>query len=396
MPDIQTELKTAIDNLGTATETFRGEIGTMREEVKKYGEATAETKTVVDRINEDLSNLEAKVDRLRGATKGGFGQDVDAKQAEGERKAFNGWARKGMEAVGAEERKFLARDDATQGGALAPTDMATEILKGVVLYSPLRNYARVRATNRKTLSIPKRTQLPVAQWQGEGPVAETQGSGYGMEEVSVWDLTSKTLISKENLDDSAFNLEGELVDDNILQSGVKENQGFWTGTGVMMPEGILTNASVEDISTTAGSGKFNAKDMIALVYGLKSAYAANGRIFLERKTMGVVRGLVDDNGQFLWQPGLAADKPNRILDLEYTETPELPAPATIAGGAYTVGQYPIVVADMRQGYSIIDRAMMEVSRDDKSLFPLVKFVFLRRVGGQVVLPEAIKRLKVAS
>jgi HK97 family phage major capsid protein len=58
---------------------------------------------------------------------------------------------------------------------------------------------------------------------------------------------------------------------------------------------------------------------------------------------------------------------------------------------------PILFGDLRRGYTIVDRVSLSVLRDPftQATSGNVRFIARRRVGGQVVLPEALRRLKVA-
>jgi HK97 family phage major capsid protein len=57
--------------------------------------------------------------------------------------------------------------------------------------------------------------------------------------------------------------------------------------------------------------------------------------------------------------------------------------------------FPIAFGDFRRGYTMVDRISMAMLRDPytKASQGQVKFVARRRVGGQVVLAEAIRVLK---
>jgi HK97 family phage major capsid protein len=404
MPDLQTEIKTLVETLGKDTHEFKSTLEAHDAEVKRLGTVSAETNTKLDAIDAAIASVEVKLDRFRTASQGGGGawerqaEGVDPARLVGERKAFDVWARRDMAAVPAEERKFLARDDASQGGVLAPTDMVQGIVKGIQLYSPIRQFANVVTTSRGSVNVKKRTGVPSARWQGElESRSQTSGSAYADEEMMVWELTAEVEFSQANLEDSAYDIEGQTRMDVEEQFGVKEGLGFVAGTGIKQPEGFTVNPFVTAaaIDTTAGSGKFDADDLIRFAYELKSVYAQNARFYFERRTMGVIRRLrYSGTDTLLWQPGLAMDRPNTLLDAPYTEVPDLPAPN--ASGAYTVGQYPVAFGDMRRAYTIGDRTTIQVIRDNLSKAPHVRLIFTRRTSGQVVLPDALKLLKVAA
>jgi HK97 family phage major capsid protein len=62
------------------------------------------------------------------------------------------------------------------------------------------------------------------------------------------------------------------------------------------------------------------------------------------------------------------------------------------------GTFPIAFGDFNAGYRIYDRVSLAVLRDPYTMAKnsLVRFHARRRVGGDVVRPEAIRKLKMAT
>jgi len=60
--------------------------------------------------------------------------------------------------------------------------------------------------------------------------------------------------------------------------------------------------------------------------------------------------------------------------------------------------FPVVFGDFRRGYLIVDRLILDVMVDPYSSKNqgMVEFSARRRVGGQVVIADALKKLKIAS
>jgi HK97 family phage major capsid protein len=93
----------------------------------------------------------------------------------------------------------------------------------------------------------------------------------------------------------------------------------------------------------------------------------------------------------LWTPGIKTDaRPATILDRPYVTAPDMPA--------IGAGLYPILFGDFRRAYMIIDRVVMEMMTDPFSSKATgqIEFSARRRVGGQVVLAEAIRKQKIAA
>jgi HK97 family phage major capsid protein len=81
---------------------------------------------------------------------------------------------------------------------------------------------------------------------------------------------------------------------------------------------------------------------------------------------------------------LIAGVPNTILGYPYVEAADMPDVAAAAK--------PVIFGDFRRGYMIVDRVSLAVLRDPftQATSGNVRYVARRRVGGQVVMPEAMR------
>ena len=61
------------------------------------------------------------------------------------------------------------------------------------------------------------------------------------------------------------------------------------------------------------------------------------------------------------------------------------------------GTKPIIFGDFRRGYLIVDRTQLSIMRDPftQATSGNVRYIARRRVGGQVILPEALATITVA-
>jgi len=301
----------------------------------------------------------------------------------------------------AEEYKAMTVTDDTTGGYLAPIEYVKEIIKAVTLISPVRDIVRVRQTASKTIQLPKRTaQFAARRTSEQGTRTETTGLAYGMVEIDAPEMYALVDISQQNLEDSAFDLEAEIRMESEEQFAVKEGAEFVTGTGVGECEGIVTNtvaASTGAIpSTVSGSASVIADangvadGIITLFHTVKTQYARQGQWILNRLTLGAVRKLKDNNKQYIWQPGLAQGVQNTILSAPYTEVPDMQSEGA--------NNYPIGFGDWNRAYTLLDRIGMQLLRDPytQATSGMIRFLLRRRVGGRVVLGEAVRLLKCST
>lgn len=337
-----------------------------------------------EQIGERLENLETMLKRPQAGMETG---DIDVAM-----KAFDTLLRKGKEGMEPEELKALTVGNDTTVGFLAPPEYIRELIKAVTEISPLRSVAKIRSTGQRSIQIPKRTGQFTAQWTAEvGTRSETTGYRVGMEEIPTHELYALVDISNQMLEDSVFDLEAEMQSEFATQFAKGEGAAFISGSSINQPEGILTNSDVGE--TVSGNGTALLADgLISLVHAVKSEYGQNGTFVFNRSTLAAIRKLKDTAGQYVFQAGmmLTSGVPNTILGSPYIEATDMP---DIAANAF-----PIVFGDFSQAYTIVDRVGLSVQRDNftQATAGNVRYVARRRVGGQVVLAEAIRKQKVSA
>lgn len=434
--------KTAVEQVMTAFEEFKAANDNRIKEIEKKGSADVVTSEKVARIeavlvkseeaNQKLtaSILEAKrvADEAKAALDGekkhvdeleaklnllSLNGSSDPEVRKNELKAkVNDWARAvvsanlmGVQNLTAPQQKALADVTAeykalsigndTTGGYLAPMEYIREILKTVTEISPARSLARVRSTASKAIMIPKRTGQFAAQWTAEqGTRSETDGLRYGMWEIPTHEMYALIDISQQNLEDSAFNMESEISFEATEQFAVAEGAAFVSGDGIGKPQGFLVSADVtgnnSGTAATIADADGQANGLLTLKYSLKTAYARNAVWALNRTTLGSVRKLKDADKNYIWMPGIALGRPNTIDGDPYVEVPDMPSEGA--------GLVPVAYGDFKRGYTLVDRISMEMLRDPytQATAGNIRFIFRRRIGGQVVMGEAIKKLTCAT
>lgn len=296
-----------------------------------------------------------------------------------------------MEIVNKYMNTIVKSDDVSAGYLLAPPEMESAIIKNVVEMTPMRSLATVRTIGSASLKQPKKTGSGSATRVGEIAARTNTGDPtYGMIEIQAPEMYARIAISQQMLEDSGYDLLAELREDASEQFAVKEGLEYISGLGAAnQGEGILTNA---DISYTASgaAAAITADGLHSLIYAIKTAYAANALLGMNRATLGAIRKLKDGTGGYLWVPGIANASPNTINGVRYVEMPDMPD--------ISAGTYPVIYGDFRRGYKIVDRVGISFQADymTEADNGLVVFRARKRSGSAVVLPEAIRKLKIAA
>ncbi len=402
------DIKTAVEGMATAFEEFKATNDARLAEIEKKGSSDP-------LVDEKLKNIEADLDRfedinqkltLAQQEQKGFSEKLENMEALLKRpevsmetdqvdiavKAFDKWLRKDKQGLEPEEIKALTVSDDTQAGFLAPPEYVNELIKTLTEISPMRTIARVRQTSQKSIQMPSRTATFSAAWVAEqGTRSETTGYTTQLEEIPTHEQYALVDISNQMLEDSVFNLEAEMQEEFSTQFAKNEGNAFISGDSVGKPEGVLTNSSVG--TTNSGSGTALTGDgLIDLVHAVKTPYGANGTFIFNRTTLAAIRGLKDGGGQYIFQAGmmLTAGVPNTILGYPYVEMPDMP---DVAGSAK-----PVAFGDFARGYMIVDRVSLSVMRDPftQATSGNVRYVARSRVGGQVVLAEALRTQTISA
>ena len=402
------DVKNAVEGIAVAFEEFKATNDARLAEIEKKGSSDP-------LVEEKLKNIEADLDRFEDINqKLTLAQEqtkqmgeklenmetmlkrpesgLDTKSVDAEMKLFDKWMRHGEKGMEPDEVKALTVSDDSQAGFLAPPEYVNELIKTITEISPMRQIARVRATTQKSIQMPSRTATFSAAWVSEqGTRSETTGYTTQLEEIPTHEQYALVDISSQMLEDSVFNLEAEMNSEFATQFAKNEGNAFIAGNSVGKPEGVTTNSDVG--TTNSGSGTALTGDgLIGLVHDIKSEYGRNATFIFNRSTLADIRKLKDTAGQYVFQAGmmLTAGVPNTILGYPYVEMPDMPDVASSAK--------PVAFGDFRRGYMIVDRVALSILRDPftQATSGNVRYVARARVGGQVVLAEALRTQTISA
>ena len=290
-----------------------------------------------------------------------------------------------------EERKVLTIADATHAGVLAPYEYVQQILKYVTVYSPIRRLATVRQTSRYDVEIPTETAIGVATWVAESAEkTETTGQTYALTDVKLFEMKQLYKATQHMLEDAVFNIEAELAGSIGRAMGLLEGTAFVSGDGTTAPEGIITNTTcIAAKYATAASNAIAIADLLGIYYQLKAYYIPNATWLWARSTTAEVAALKNaTTNSYLIQPNLMENQPAQLFGCPIVECPDFPDQVTDSA-------YIAAFGDIRAGYTIVDRVDIVIQRliEKYAEFGMIGFLARKRVGGKVVIPEAIQLLQ---
>lgn len=397
-------VKTAVDAMATAFEEFKTVNDQRLAEIEAKGSSDPVTEEKLAKIEADLDryeNINQKLVQQEKAAEG-FGEKLaeietllkrpangmEAKQVDLSLKAWDSFMRKGEQGMDELELKALTVGTAATAGNLAPAEYVEELVKVITEISPVRSVARIRQTSNKEIEVPSKTATFAAAWTAEtGSRTETTGYTTSLNTIPTHELYALVDISSALLEDSVFDLEAEMNTEFAEQFAKAEGAAFISGNGTNKPTGIAEGSTVSTTAAAAAAA-IATDDLMNLVHDLKSEYARSASFMMNRSTLGEIRKLKDTAGQYIFQTGFSGQSglPNTILGHPYVEAPDV---ADIAASAKSV-----IFGDYRRGYMIVDRVALSVLRDPYSQASSgnVRYIARRRVGGEVVLAEAMRIL----
>lgn len=350
-------------------------------EVKKFGEANAEIEEKINKLNEKIDNLEAKLNR----------PPIETNQVEQEnsKQAFLKYMRKGI--LTPEELKFLATDEGATGGFLVPPTVDAGIIEKLRAVSAIRSIANVKTISGNVLEVLRQKDKFTVKVKGERELASNPSTAANelFELLRIpthsYQPDPPIAITRELLEDANTNMETWLTENLVADYAEKEGTDFVIGSGSNSATGILTSSITEVKSGDANSIKPDS--LIKLVYDLPSKFAKNAKFLMHRKTIGEIRQLKDPvTGTYFWQPSLLAGEPQQILNIPVVEDDNMPV---VAAGAY-----PIVLGDW-SWYYVVDRRGIIIERDTTKYFPFIVFYSTKRTGGMCVREEAFRKYKIS-
>jgi HK97 family phage major capsid protein len=292
-----------------------------------------------------------------------------------------------------DEVKVLTIADSTHAGVLAPPEYVNQIIHYATLQHPMRTVATVRQTTQERVYFPTETAIGVATWEAESATkSETTGLTYALTTIIPQEIKILYKATQKMLEDSMFNLEAEIAQAVGRAFGTLEGTAFYSGNGTTTgPEGIVTNSTVAaDANPLNTHNTLTFDDFLETQYLLASPYVTGASWLMNRATLGSLLALKSaTTAMYLVQPNLTQGQPSQILGSPVYEW------SAVTAWAATNSQIIAAYGDFRQGYAVIDRVGLTIQRLNElyAADGMIGFYARARVGGGVILPEAIQLLK---
>jgi HK97 family phage major capsid protein len=392
-----------VEEFSRAFEAFKETNDARLAEIEDRLTADVVTEEKLARIDAALDHAKNRLDRISldraRPHLGGAEPARDASVTE-HKAAFDLYVRAG-ESGGLKrlEEKALSAGSGPDGGYLVPPTIEREVLRRLAEISPIRSIATVRVVSGGQYKRAVTVNGPASGWVAEtAPRPQTDAPSLSELSFPAMELYAMPAATQTLLDDAVLDIDAWLAEEVETAFAEQESVAFVTGNGVARPKGFLTYDTVANGSwvpgklgfvATGAAGAFPASNptdiLFDLIYALRAGYRQGANFVMNRRVQSAIRKFKDADGNYLWQPPLAADRAATLMGFPVIEAEAMPD--------ITAGSLSIAFGDFRRGYLVVDRAGLRTLRDPYSAKPYVLFYTTKRVGGGVQDFDAIKLLK---
>lgn len=263
------------------------------------------------------------------------------------RKAFDGYLRAGFANLSFEDRALLKREQrdmgtagggagisTSGGGIFVPVGFQNAVEVALKYFGPMltggRGNPRILDTeNGQILPYPASNDTSaVGELIGENQQVTTDDLNLSSINFGSFKFSSKMVkVSLELLQDSAFDLDGFLVDAFATRLGRILNTKFTVGAGTTEPTGILTAVSAGGNTLTAagantndgvsGANTIGSDDLVNLEHAVDPLYRPGAKYMMADATLKALKKVKDKYGRPLWQESTRDGAPALLNGYEY-------------------------------------------------------------------------------
>lgn len=371
-----------------------GENGTMAaEDAAQYDRMEADYDAMTDQIErmQRAGEIENAMNQpVRNELRGKPGQTQTEDKGRGGKAyndAFMKWMRARNAHVTPEIRNALQVGEDTEGGYLVPEEFERRLITALEEENIFRRLATVIKTNGERI-IPMETTRGEAAWVEEEALKPESDAAFGQIRIGAHKLATRMKISEELMQDSAFDMASYVAGNFGRRMGDKEEEAFIKGDGSGKPLGILAeNGGAEVGVTAAAADKITFDEVIDLYHSLKLPYRSKAVFMIHDGIAKMLRKIKDGNQQYIWQPAVTSDRPDMIFGRPVYTSRYMPEAAT--------GAKVMLFGDLKW-YWIADRTTRTFQRLNElyAEHGQIGFIATQRVDGKLLLPEAVKALKM--
>lgn len=271
------------------------------------------------------------------------------------------------------------------GGYLVPNTYEDKLVKAPADKNVLRRISNVIPTSHR-MHIPVAEGVDCADWVPEGTAIKFMDAEFGEVILDAYKLATSIRATDEMLEDGGVDMKKFILDMFSERIGKAEEDAFIRGDGNGKPLGLIYQASVGAVSENVGD--ISMDDMVDLEHAVSAAYRKNAVWLVSKDAYHKLCRITHYNGQGVWRKNLKDGEPVRLFGypIYICKAMDDVAPDSI----------PVMFGDF-SNYWIGDRGKRVIKRlvERYADRGQVAFLTTERVDAKLVLPEAVKMLKIS-
>ena len=276
----------------------------------------------------------------------------------------------------------------TEGGYTVPDEFDRQLIEGLEDENIMRGLVHIIRTGSGEHKIPIVASHGTGSWVEEEQQIPESDDAFSQVTLTAHKFATMIRISRELLNDSAFDLASYIAHEFVRRAGAAEEQAILTGDGSHKPIGLLhATLGAQTGVTAASSTAITADELIDFQHSLKSGYRRKACWIMNDATISAIRKLKDGQGQYIWQPGIKEGAPDMLFNQRVLMSNYMPL---IGAGNKVIlyGDYSYYWLAEREGRTL------ERLNELYAVTDQVGFKMTERLDGRLILPEAVKCLQM--
>ena len=322
-------------------------------------ELSAEEEARWTSLNDSMTARKAKMDQVAAAEERSEKIGALAERAlkvENAVKADNDGDVLRAIATGEKRRAQFEIRALASAAATVPVTFADFVVVALTEGNPIYDGAiKLRTTTGEQITLPRVTANQTAAFVTEGSTITPADPTISSITLYANKIASLTLLSNELVRDAGFDILGTVGRQAGAQIAFVAGSAMTLGTGTVQPQGFVSAATGLSTAVKAGTVTatfFDALDLATVLYTLNPSYRNTNTVWHASTTaVSKLRKLQDLNGQFVFQPALAAGQPDTLMGYRLKENVHMAAVASASKSvaiihepSYYVRELPIEVA----------------------------------------------------
>lgn len=359
---------------------------------------TAEERETYDRINADLDERAALIEKVR----------EDAKREERIGKAIEGIERvvrdtktTGTDAdvlrsmATGEIRSHLFTPEqrdvySTSTGAPVPTSFYDQVIMLARYTGPMLDpnvTTHINTAGGEALQIPSLASYSAGTAFAQGSaIGESDTVFNSFVTLNAYKYAFITQLSQELLQDAGVDIQGLLAENTANGLGYSVGNKLTLGTGTVEPKGIVAAAGSGITGGTGVSGAFTANNILDLIFSVDTAarMRPGAGFMMNASSISKVRQLQSSGGYYIFSPAASADQRDLIGGYPVFENPHMASVATSAKS--------VIFGDLKSYMVRIAGGGIQMDRSDEFAFNqgLVTYRSQLRVDGNLPQSSHVK------